>query len=87
MSVASLYTSCFVMFCVFLYGLFCHGAHELVRIVYNIFFFEHLFHLYYVGTNEHSICMMHAALGPPRGVLLLSNHFYWQLLSVEQYIQ
>jgi len=29
MSVASLYTPCFVMFCVFLYGLFCHGAHKL----------------------------------------------------------
>jgi len=29
MSVASLYTSCFVMFCVFLYGPFCHGAHKL----------------------------------------------------------
>ena len=29
MSVASLYTQCFVMFCVFLYGPFCHGAHKL----------------------------------------------------------
>jgi len=29
MSVASLYTPCFVMFCVFLYGPFCHGAHKL----------------------------------------------------------
>jgi len=29
MSVASLYTPCFVMFCVFLYGTFCHGAHKL----------------------------------------------------------
>jgi len=29
MSVASLYTPCFVMFCVFLYGSFCHGAHKL----------------------------------------------------------
>jgi len=29
MSVASLYTPCFVMFCVFLYGQFCHGAHKL----------------------------------------------------------
>ena len=28
MSVASLYTPCFVMFCVFLYGPFCHGAHK-----------------------------------------------------------
>ena len=29
MSVASWYTPCFVMFCVFLYGPFCHGAHKL----------------------------------------------------------
>ena len=29
MSVASLFTPCFVMFCVFLYGPFCHGAHKL----------------------------------------------------------
>jgi len=29
MSVASLYTPCFVMFCVFLFGPFCHGAHKL----------------------------------------------------------
>ena len=29
MSVASLYTLCFVMFSVFLYGPFCHGAHKL----------------------------------------------------------
>ena len=29
MSVASLYTPCFVMLCVFLYGPFCHGAHKL----------------------------------------------------------
>jgi len=29
MSVTSLYTPCFVMFCVFLYGPFCHGAHTL----------------------------------------------------------
>jgi len=29
MSVASLYTPCFVMFCVFLYGPFCHGTHKL----------------------------------------------------------
>ena len=29
MSVASLYTACFVMFCAFLYGPFCHGAHKL----------------------------------------------------------
>ena len=29
MSVASLYTSCFVMISVFLYGPFCHGAHKL----------------------------------------------------------
>ena len=29
MSVASSYTLCFVMFCVFLYGPFCHGAHKL----------------------------------------------------------
>ena len=29
MSVASLYTPCFVMFCVFLYWPFCHGAHKL----------------------------------------------------------
>jgi len=29
MSVASLYTPCFVMYCVFLYGPFCHGAHKL----------------------------------------------------------
>ena len=29
MSVASLYTACFVMFCVLLYGPFCHGAHKL----------------------------------------------------------
>jgi len=29
MSVASLYTPCFVMFCVFLYGPFRHGAHKL----------------------------------------------------------
>ena len=28
-SVASLYTPCFVKFCVFLYGPFCHGAHKL----------------------------------------------------------
>jgi len=28
MSVASFYTQCFVMFCVFLYGPFCHGAHK-----------------------------------------------------------
>jgi len=28
MSVTSLYTPCFVMFCVFLYGPFCHGAHK-----------------------------------------------------------
>jgi len=28
-SVASLFTPCFVMFCVFLYGPFCHGAHKL----------------------------------------------------------
>jgi len=27
MSFASLYTPCFVMICVFLYGPFCHGAH------------------------------------------------------------
>jgi len=36
MSVASLYTLCFVMLCVFLYGPFCHGAHKL------------LFHWYYL---------------------------------------
>ena len=29
MSVASLFTPCFVMFGVFLYGPFCHGAHKL----------------------------------------------------------
>ena len=29
MSVASLFTTCFVMFCVILYGPFCHGAHKL----------------------------------------------------------
>ena len=29
MSVASLYTPCFVMFCVFLYWPFCHGAHKI----------------------------------------------------------
>jgi len=29
MFVASLYIPCFVMFCVFLYGPFCHGAHTL----------------------------------------------------------
>ena len=29
MSVASMFTPCFVMFCVFLYGPFCHGAHKL----------------------------------------------------------
>jgi len=29
MSVASLFTPCFVMFCVFVYGPFCHGAHKL----------------------------------------------------------
>jgi len=29
MSVASLFTPCFVMFCVFLYRQFCHGAYKL----------------------------------------------------------
>ena len=29
LSVASLYTPCFVLFCVFWYGPFCHGAHKL----------------------------------------------------------
>jgi len=47
MSVASLYTPCFVMFCVFLYGPFCHGAHTLdFSTLFTTFFFEHLFHLY-----------------------------------------
>ena len=42
MSVASLYTPCFVMFCVFLYGPFCHGAPklDLSHIVYDIFSFN-----------------------------------------------
>jgi len=38
MSVASLYTPYFVMFCVFLYGPFCHGAQKLDHIVYDMFF-------------------------------------------------
>jgi len=29
MSVASLYTPWYMIFCVFLYGPFCHGAHKL----------------------------------------------------------
>ena len=48
MSVASLFTQCFVMFCVFLYGPFCHGAHKLdLSTLFTTFFFEHLLHLYY----------------------------------------
>jgi len=48
MSVASLFTPCFVMFCVFLYGPFCHGAHKLdLSTLLTTFFFEHLFHLFY----------------------------------------
>ena len=47
MSVAFLYTPCFVMFCVFLFGPFCHGAHKLdLSTLFTTFFFEHLFHLY-----------------------------------------
>ena len=47
MSVASLYTPCFVMFCVLLYGPFCHGAQKLeLTTFFTTFFFEHLFHLY-----------------------------------------
>ena len=52
MSVASLYTLCFVMFCVFLYGPFCRGAHKLdLSTLFTTFFlwtslpfiFKHLF--------------------------------------------
>jgi len=49
MPVASLYTPCFVMFCVFLYGPFCHGAHKhdlFTLFTLQHFVFEHLFHLY-----------------------------------------
>jgi len=48
MSVASLYTSCFVMFCVF-----CTGHFVMVPINWTCphclqhFFFEHIFHLYF----------------------------------------
>ena len=59
MSVASLYTPCFVMLCVFLYGPFCHGAHILdLSTLFTTFFFEHLFNLFYtlyvgrVVTNQ-----------------------------------
>ena len=39
MSVASLYTPCFVIFCVFLYWPFCHGAHKLdLSILFTTFF-------------------------------------------------
>jgi len=39
MSVASLYTPCFVMLCVFLYGPFCHGAHKIdVSTLFTTFF-------------------------------------------------
>jgi len=47
MSVASLFTPCFVMFCLFLYGPFCHGAHNLTGPhCLQHFFFKYLFHLY-----------------------------------------
>jgi len=45
----SLYTSCFVMFFVFLYGPSCHSAHKLDLSTLQHFFFEHLFHLYSPG--------------------------------------
>ena len=53
MSVALLYTPCFVMFCVFLYGPFCHGAHKLDLSTLFTTFFEHLFHFNF--NNKGSI--------------------------------
>jgi len=54
MSVASLYTPCFVMFCVFLYGPFCHGAHNLTcPHCLQHFVFEHLFHLYLIYDSNY----------------------------------
>ena len=53
LSVVSLYTPYFVMFCVFLYGPFCHGAHKLdLSTLFSTFFFEHIFHLYYNWLNK-----------------------------------
>jgi len=53
MSIASVYTPCFVMFFVFLYGPFCHGAQKLdLSTLFTTFIFlEHLFHLYYIGSK------------------------------------
>ena len=53
MSVASLYTPCVVMFCVFLYGPICHGAHKLdLSAVFTTFFLWTFLHLYWKKAGK-----------------------------------
>jgi len=60
MSVASLFTPCFVMFCVFSYGLFCHGAHKLdLSTLFTTFFlwtsppFTFIFQQFFSDSRGH----------------------------------
>jgi len=49
MSVVSLYTQFFVMFCVFLYGPFCHGAHKLgLSTLFTTFFSSNISSIYII---------------------------------------
>jgi len=68
MSVATLYTLCFVMFCVFLYGPFCHGAHklDLSTLFTTVFLWASLpfiFHIFMLkgkcGNYFSGRCMLH----------------------------
>ena len=62
MYVGSLYTSCFVMFCVFLYMPLCHGTINLTcPYCKQHFFFEHLFHLYSHAHQHIIVCYYIAA--------------------------
>jgi len=58
MSVASLCTPCFVMFCVFLYGPFCHGTHKLDFSTLFTTFFSLNISSFYITQRLYSV---HAA--------------------------
>jgi len=60
MSVASLYTPYFVMFCVFLYGPFCHGAHysDLSKLFTTFFLWTSLTFILLVDTGHFFIVLL-----------------------------
>jgi len=71
MSVASLCTPCFVMFCVFLHGSFCQVAHKLdMSTLFTTFFSLNIFSIYIFNispiyiTNLSLVCVCYVFICP-----------------------